>query len=126
MIEALVDHLHERGVGFKGQDLFAFTLPDLPDNVITLLPYEGASGGWRDPTGLPTDALPRCQIRVRGATEQWARGKAGDAFKALHVRHRRLSGIYFMQLEALQTPFFLRRDERGRTEYAFNVEAWHR
>lgn len=125
MLEQLLDYLQAQVLGEKGVDLFTF-LPDQPDALVALLPYQGESGGWRDDQGLPLDDAPRFQVNVRDPSETAATAKAKQVHAVLHIRQRVVGGTWYMAIEPLQTPFFLKRDESNRALVVFNVRAWKR
>jgi hypothetical protein len=125
VLEQLLDYLQAQGLGTKGVDLFSF-LPDQPDSLVALLPYEGQAGGWRDDNGLPIDDAPRFQVLTRDPSETTAAAKAKQVHAVLHVRQQAIGGTWYMAIEPQQTPFFLKRDASNRAVVVFNVRAWKR
>lgn len=114
-------YLQTQGVGTLGTDLFLSALPDTPDAACVLYEYGGAPpqhtmGGtaakWEE---------PRIQAVARAATYSAARTKIGAIFTALHaVNNTTLSGTLYLSIEAVQSPFFLERDQSDRVKMVCN------
>jgi hypothetical protein len=64
---------------------------------------------------------PRIQAVARAATYSAARTKIGAIFTALHaVNNTTLSGTLYLSIEAVQSPFFLERDQSDRVKMVCN------
>lgn len=113
--------LQTQGVGTLGTDLFLSTLPDVPDACVALYEYGGGppqhtlggtSAKWEE---------PRIQAVARATTYSAARTKIGAIFTALHaVNNTTLSGTLYLSIEALQSPFFLEKDQSSRVKMVCN------
>lgn len=115
--------LQAAGVGVPGASLFYGQLPDSPDTALALIPYAGALGSLVGERGKPIDALERVQVVSRAASYPVAQQQAQAAYNALFARLEAQGATTYLYLNALQPPFFLRRDERNRVLFAFNLEA---
>jgi hypothetical protein len=124
MNEALLDFLEAQGVGVKGTDMFLH-VPDEPDVLLALLPYQGENGKFELGSGLPIDERPRFQLLVRDVDETLCEAKIKLAHDTLHIRHGVIPGAsYIFRVKALQPPFFLKRDEKNRALWVCNFRGW--
>lgn len=109
-----------------GSTLFLAELPASPDVATALREY----GGMTPEGGFGTTALVlehiRLQVVCRGAADDYLgpRARAEAIYKALATqRCVSLSGTFYHGLMPLQSPFPIRRDQLGRWEIGFNVQA---
>lgn len=123
LLAELVTHLQGEGLGTGGVNLFMSQLPDTPDAASALIEYGGTGGDLRLSNGRPLDELPRVQVLVRAKTYLEAETKARQLYTALHMRVRTLGTTLYIACQPLQPPFYLKRDEKGRTLMVFNLEA---
>lgn len=115
-------HLEANDFGIIGTDLFINTMPDAPDAQVSVIEY-GGSPSAMSMGGSVTVELPRVQISARNLDPSVAYEKAHDIYAALDgAMDKTLNGTLYFLLRALQPPFFLRRDERDRPVYGFNLE----
>ena len=126
LVDDIADRLTTQSVATTGTNLFKDQMPSTPDELIAL--YEtggpapvrvmGVSTGTR-----PTAEQPHLQVIVRATRSDAARKLARDVFHNLEaVGPVTINNVVYYGILALQTPFFLRKDESGRYEFAVNFE----
>ena len=72
---------------------------------------------------LPAFTQPRTQILVRAADYATASGLAEDCFKKLTlIDNETLSGVKYLRVEGLQSPFYLDRDGQERAVFSCNYQ----
>lgn len=113
-----------------GTNLYLNYMPDEPVTSAVIIEYPGAP-----PTDVfgrkPAIELPRFQLVCRssgdGSGPTISRANIDAAFTTLHgVANQSLSGSTYLSISAIQSPFLLDRDPRGRVEFACNFEAMRR
>jgi len=123
VLDEVAVFLAAAGLGTLGIDLFKGKLPNDPDACGVLYEYGGvAPEGQFGATGIRHET-PAIQVVFRGAPHDYAgpRAKAGVAFDALtNVETQALSGTFYHWIHAIQSPFFLQRDDAERTLIACN------
>jgi len=111
-----------------GTNLFLNYMPDEPATATVVIEYPGSP-----PLDVyarkPAVEAPRFQLVCRssgdGSGPTVGRDNADAAFMSLHaVGNQTLSGSTYLSISALQSPFLLDRDARGRVEFACNYECW--
>lgn len=122
LIKDIAEYLQAKGIGFPGTDVFLGTMPDTPESVIVLYP----TGGY--PQVLPLEDIQvTVQIMVRDLDYTTGYKRIQAVFNALDGGENRyirvLSGRQ-MVCRAMQSPFFLEQDAKGRFVFAFNVVVW--
>lgn len=125
MVEEIGTFLAAAGVGTLGTDLFIDNMPDSPDTCVAViesivgLPPTRTLG-----SGLPVTEMPRFQVYARAASKTTAHAKAKAAWDALEVvADQTLSGTRYERIEALQSPFLLKRDDADRWVFLANFQA---
>lgn len=109
------------GVTAIGTNVFLDFMPDAPDNILGLIEYAGV------PPDIPIDLLDRrVQIMARSDVYATARTMAYAVFNALDKGSGRGAGVALTLtrkavINAIQSPFYLGPDERGRHQFVFNV-----
>lgn len=113
-----------------GTNLYLNFLPDEPATATAL--FETPGPGPLD-TFSKAAAIeqPRVQLVCRSSGDNTgptiARANIDVAFTTLHsVANQVLSGSTYLRIAAVQSPFLLDRDPRGRVEFAVNFEAQRR
>lgn len=117
--------LQTAGVGTVGTSIFLSGLPMEPVTAVGLMEYGGAAPQWT--FNQIAWEQPRVQVQVRSVSGYAAaRTLARQAWDALAaIRNQSISGIWYMQVAMLQSPFMLTRDEHSETvTFVFNVEVW--
>lgn len=117
--------LTSAGLGTAGTDLFFGQMPLRPVDCIALLEYGGSTPTWS--FNQMEWEQPRVQVLVRTSQGYTAgRAKAHTAWSALSaVRNQRINSIQYQNVEVLQSPFPLARDEESSDiTFVFNVEVW--
>ena len=123
LLDDLGSVLQTAGVGTVGADIFKGGLASTPDMQISMIESGGFSPLRELDNGVPVD---RCtvQVSVRAAAYDYAAAQAQAhlAYAALDaVVEQVLSGRRYHQIEPLQPPFLLERDESDRPVFVFNI-----
>lgn len=125
LLPELATYLQSAGIGTLGTDLFYGRVPASPDVCTVLMEYGGLP--IEPDLGTPTIRLefPRVQVLTRGLKDDYdtPRLKAQAVLVALTaIVNQSLSGVAYKVAAALQSPFFLRRDQNDRVEIACNYQ----
>lgn len=116
----LATYLQAESVGTVGTDIFEGQLPPAPDDCLAVIPYGGQASVYTLGQ-LPDWERPRVQVLVRNVSFAGAEATALAAYNALaKVANALLSGVRYVEITPLQSPFLLRRDDSGRVEFAAN------
>jgi hypothetical protein len=101
-----------------GTDVFLDTRPDTPDNAVCVFEYAG------EPSTIQDDLSRRVQILVRNKSYATGRAKAWDIHAALDKPEARTLTMNGRRawVRALQPPFKLETDDKGRAVFVFNLE----
>ena len=125
ILEDLTDYLSTQGHGTEGTDLFRHFLPNDPDAVVTMYETGGIGSVHAMSTG-PGNAKverPRVQIVARATTPDAARLKIGQILLDLDgLRETTINSVRYLWAEAVQSPFFLLRDDAQREIFACNFD----
>ena len=121
----IIAYLISQGVGTAaGTDWFIDVMPNTPD-VCQVAYNTGGPAPVRD-FGSATFSreYPTLQLRFRGAPGDSAGpgARAQAAYEAVAgIMAVTLSGTYYYLADPAQVPFILRKDERDRVEWVFNL-----
>jgi hypothetical protein len=115
-VEELLSDNGISGVGFGA-------LPATPDAAVALYEYPGQSPVYVKNRAQPVYERPRFQVITRDARYIDARNKAEEVFRLLTGYSGRLGGVDYQRITAVQSPFFLDRDDRNRPRFVCNFEA---
>lgn len=128
LLDEIGAYLEAEGIGIIGQTLFLGSMPqDEPgigsqDAVMALIEIPGQPRiASHD---LTKYELPYLQVATRGTPYGYptARQKAQDAWNTLDgLANTSLSGVTYLLIEALQSPFFLRSDDLNRPMIIFSI-----
>lgn len=130
LLDDLGAYLVSQSLGVLGQTLFLGAMPlEHPtlaaiDEVLALLETPGAPALHVHSKAAPDVERPTVQVVVRGAPHGYvaARTRAQDAFVALaSVHNQTLGGNFYLEVVALQSPWWLYTDEQQRPHIVFNV-----
>lgn len=127
LLDELGAYLQTAGIGTLGQSLFKGMLPlDTPGTT-----HEAITAILEVPGSGPTYAhdgtkyeQPHVQIICRGSSYAYAlaRQKSQAAWDALdNLANQTLNGVFYLRIQALQSPFYLRIDEHNRPHIVFTV-----
>lgn len=94
-------------------NLFALVIPDLPDNIVVINPYEG--GSLPDTRRLVIN--PRVQILIRHTNPKAAYDVGLLLIKALHMNTTIIDGLC---QSVNSNPFNVGPDDTGRNRYSVN------
>lgn len=96
-----------------------------PDTVISLMLYGGMADEHAMGYGITRLEYPRVQVTVRGAKDD----HDTPYIKAMDIRdslttlvNTYLSGVKYLEVNAIQPPFFVRRDDNFRVEIGCNFQ----
>jgi hypothetical protein len=123
LLDELSAYLGTQGIGTVGTDIFNGIIPDSPDALVSLIEYGGVSPVHALGGGNAKWERPQVQVVVRATTYSAARTKIETIYKLLHkLTNTALSSVLYLMIEAVQSPFFLRRDESTRVLLACNFQ----
>lgn len=115
------DWLETNGVATKGTDLFKSIDPGIPDTAVILYEYQG--GRLLDTMGTTltnTVEQPGLHVLIRGVDYATAATKSKSVFQVLHKMSGVINGTRYLFVRALQSPFDVGPDERGRPRLVCN------
>lgn len=118
--------LETYGVGTPGVDLFEGFLPPpssspaIPEDAVALYEYPGEPPLHVKGRKAPVHELPRFQVLTRSKFYAAARTKAEEIYRILDGFSGEIEGTGYGRITALQSPFFLSRDDGNRTLIACN------
>lgn len=115
-----------------GTSLFQNALPETTGRCVAVFETPGLPAVEKFATDLPAIERPRCQIMARSTASVGGSGIAGstgtrvligDMWEIVQtVQNENVNSNYYERLMPLQSPFFLRHDEKGRAVFMFNVQ----
>lgn len=120
LLDDIGDWLQTSGVATKGTNLFKSIDPGVPDTAVTIYEYAGM---------MPIDTMggitktveqPTVHVLVRGDTYAAAATLARSVFQALHRMKGTINSVRYLHVRALQSPFDVGPDERGRPRLVCN------
>jgi hypothetical protein len=119
--------LETAGVGTQGTDLFLSVMPETPDTCVAVVEVAGIEpvDVFRD--SAPIIETPRLQVLSRARRADDAKTKARAAWLALAgVGEGTVGGgnKRWLNIDVVQSPFMIGRDENDRVIYGFNAQAW--
>lgn len=130
VLEDLGAYLQAEGLGVLGTTLFLGGLPvDAPnvaplDAITALVETPGFPAEYVHEVVLPSRERPVVQLLTRGAPYDYAtaRSWAQELWRALgSIRNQALSGTFYLGVQPLDSPFFLRSDDYARPLISFRV-----
>ena len=118
---AIAAHLAAWGLGTVGTSIFSNYKPATPDNVLCVFGYAGSPPDrTHDTSG---NAHPGIQVWIRDTSAATGRTRIESVFNLLDGSGNfTASSVYFVELNAVQSPIPMGRDENGRTEYSLNFQ----
>ncbi|HEX6827145.1 MAG TPA: minor capsid protein [Nitrospiraceae bacterium] len=130
VLDELGTYLEAQGVGILGVSLFQGGIPqDAPniaiqDSLLALIEVPGLPPVHVHTQTAATYEQPMVQVATRGQPYGYdgARAMAQQAFLALDgLANVVLSGVEYLWIQAMQSPFLLRTDELARPLLVFTV-----
>lgn len=110
-----------------GTSLFYNFLPDEPGTATAIFETPGMAPTHVFAGNLPAWENARIQVACRSTSSTRARANANDAWFQLHeVANETLSNRSYLRISAVQSPFLLERDSRGRVVFAANFDVVRR
>lgn len=125
VVDDLADVLSSGGLGTVGTTVFKGLLPSTPDDALAV--FESGAGpasvhGMARGPGTALVERPHVQVLSRAPRADTARWVAQQSVALLDALNRTINGVRYLSVYALQTPFFLERDETDRVTFAVNFE----
>ncbi len=121
LIDEVTSYLVANAIGVTGVDIFVGSIPDRPDDVVGCYEYPG------EPPLSTKDRRvyehPRFQVLTRSKSYQVARLKAERIYQTLDGARGEFAGVNYAGIYALQSPFFLDRDDANRALIVTNYRA---
>ncbi len=112
-------YLASAGLGALGTSIFVNVKPATPDNLISVFGYAGSPPErTHDTSG---NARPGIQVWVRDTSAGTGRTRIESIFNLLDgIANTSLSGTFFQEIAANQSPIPMGADANGRYEYSLN------
>ncbi len=123
-LNEIATYLAANGVGVVATSIFVGRMPDAPDACCTLYEPPGLAPNHGFGVAGIQFETPSVQVVCRGVPDDYAtpRALAATAWNALsEVQGEALSGTNYNMITPRQSPFEMKRDERGRVHIAFNA-----
>lgn len=122
ILQEIAEYLQDQGLGLRSSTIFLETTPDKPDVCIVLFTYPGQAG-MRTHSGDGVDyERPNLQVKTRGDSLT-AFNLAMDVHHALSlVKNMTLSGVRYLSIEPMQSPYQVPADQNGRKQYQLNAQ----
>jgi hypothetical protein len=127
LLDEIAQILSTGGTTADGYEIHKSYLPEQPDKAVCI--YETGGQGpiraMRSSPGQPVAEQPRIQIVVRASAFDYAtaRLKINDVYKLLEgFGGQTVSGVRYLWIGAVQSPFPFRRDENSRPLLAVNFD----
>lgn len=126
MIEDVGAYLDAGSTRFAaGTSLFYNYLPDEPNRATSIIETPGQAPARAFGSTGPSWEQGRIQVASRSTSSATARADIDAAFVLLEaVDNETLTSNLFLRISAVQSPFLLARDERGRPVFAANFDVW--
>lgn len=119
LLDGVATILATAGVGTRGTDLFNGQMPQRPANCMAIT----LTGGY--PPLIHTDVdRPTFQVKVRNTSYAAAESKAYAVYNALHNYGGTSNSVIFLQIQAMQTPTAIGKDENDRFLFSINFECY--
>jgi len=117
-------YLEAQGVAKRGNDLFAGTRPEEPDQVLTVWEYPGMAPEYQNDgasTG-PVRERPQLQVMGRGKDYESVRAMVQSAWIALgRVTNQVINGTRYIEIRPSSSPALIGRDSNDRVLIGFNA-----
>ena len=129
LIEELGTFLDGESTRFTlGTNLFLNTpIPDEPNAAASIVEYPGSAPDYVFANDLPSFENARVAVTCRSTSSATARTNIHTAWVALQrVTNETLSSKSWLRCSAVQSPFFLKKDEQGRPVYQANFSCQRR
>lgn len=123
LLTDIANRLQADGHGTVGTLVFVGRMPDSPDDCTAIYEYTGQSPLFTHDDPAPHIERPRFQIKVRSTSYATGRAAIEEIYKDLSaIRNTTLTSAKYLWIMPLQQPFYLRRDDAERVEFAVNFE----
>jgi len=116
ILEEVAAYLQAEGMGNAGLG----SLPNTPDDAYALFEYGGSAPMHVKQLQAPILEYPRFQVITRSKSYSTARLKAERIYRLLTGYSGLMGGVEYSRVKALQSPFFLDRDDAGRARFVCN------
>ena len=124
IVEDVGTYLDAQSTRFTaGTNLFYNFLPDEPNTAASIIETGGLPPQHHFSGELPSWENGRVQVACRSTSSTTARANMNDAwFQLQEVANETVNSRSWLRISAVQSPFLLERDERGRTVFAANFD----
>lgn len=124
LIEEVGSFLDTQSTRFAaGTNLFYNFMPDEPGTATSLIETGGLPPQHHFSGDLPSWENARLQVSCRSTSSTQARANMNDAwFQLQEVANETLSSRTWLRISAVQSPFLLERDAKGRVVFAANFD----
>lgn len=128
LLEEIGTFLDSESTRFSlGVDLYLNYLPVEPNTAAAIFETPGGAPNYVFSGDLPAWENARVQVVCRSTSSTRARANMQDAwFQLQEVANETLSSRSWLRISAVQSPFLLNRDERGRVAFAANFDCMRR
>ena len=125
LIEAVGQFIQDEGLGVQATDLFIGDMPqNAPDTATAVVETSGLIPQFSHEINGVNFEQPSFQIYTRAMAYADARSLAESIWIALNKQvNVTLSGIFFLRINGLQSPFSLGRDDNHRAQIVCNYGA---
>ena len=119
----IAQYLAGDGLGTYGTDVVDTEFPEDLNAGLLVRDYAAGPGTYEHDQNTPVITPARVQIVARDTNVESAYTLAETAYGSLHgIKRTTLNGTSYGTAQALQRPFWLRRDDSGRHYVVFNAE----
>lgn len=123
LLTDIANRLQADSHGIIGTTVFIGRMPDSPDDCIAVYEYTGQAPLFTHDDTAPHIERPRFQIKVRNTSYATGRAAIESIYTGLAaIRNTTLTSAKYLWIMPLQQPFYLRRDDAERVEFAVNFE----
>lgn len=128
LLEEVGAHLASQSTRFVvGTNLFYNFMADEPNTATALYETGGTAPVDTFASAIAAWEQPRVQVVCRATSSTHARTNIDKAWKVFNrVANATLSGVSYLNISAVQSPFLLERDSRGRVIFACNFDVMRR
>lgn len=122
LIEAVGQFIEDEGIAVQATNLFIGDMPqNAPDTATAVVETSGTAPTFSHDINGVNFEQPSFQVYTRANVYSVARALAESIWIALNKQvNVTLSGIFFLRIEAAQSPFSLGRDDNHRAQIVCN------
>lgn len=126
MLDDIAVHITANvGTLTSGINLFAYKMPDEPQDAVGLYEESGRPPAYVYNTALPAIEMPDLQIIVRSSTTATGRTLSETLWRLMQaVMNQTINGIYYQAILAVGSPMLLERDSNDKPLFSMNFNVW--